>query len=79
MKIGRQWEVRDLTGRDFGVDKMIERFQGNYATGEVMMLQIKGTEKLIDSNNPRFSIDTKTLLYAEMFAVPFFADILFNK
>ena len=26
-KFDRNWEIRDLTGRDFGIDKIVERFQ----------------------------------------------------
>lgn len=70
-KFDRNWEIRDITGRDFGIDKIVERFEDGYATSEMIMLQVKGTDKEIDYNNPRFSIDTKTLLYAEMFASPF--------
>lgn len=65
------WVLRDLTERDFGVDKIAERFQNGYATSEILMLQIKGTAAEIDENNPRFSLETKTLIYAEMFSVPF--------
>lgn len=71
MKFDRNWEMRDVTGRDFGIDKIAERFENGYATSEIMMLQIKGTESVIDESNPRFSISTKTLLYAELFAAPF--------
>lgn len=71
IKLGEEWVERDVTGRDFGIDKIIERFEGEYATSEIMMLQIKGTESVIDENNPRLSISTKTLLYAEWFASPF--------
>lgn len=70
-KFNRNWEIRDLTGRDFGIDKMAERFDNGLATSEFLLLQIKGTETVIDSNNPKFSIDTRTLQYAEMFTVPF--------
>ena len=70
-KINRNWEIRELTGRDFGVDRIVERFEDGFATSEILMLQIKGTETEIDTNNPRFSLETKTLLYAEMFSVPF--------
>lgn len=69
-KFDRNWEIRDLTGRDFGIDKMVERFENGYATSEFLLLQIKGTEKEIDVNNPRFSLDTKELQYAEMFSTP---------
>ncbi len=71
LQFSKNWELRDLTGRDFGVDKIAERFQNGSATSELIMLQIKGTETTIDANNPRFSIETKTLIYAEMFSVPF--------
>ena len=71
LNFSKDWELRDLTGRDFGVDKIAERFQNGFATSELLMLQIKGTEGIIDKNNPRFSLDTKTLIYAEMFSIPF--------
>ena len=67
----RTWELRDLTGRDFGIDKIVERFEDGYGTGEMLLLQIKGTENFIDNTNPRFLLETKTLLYAEMFSTPF--------
>lgn len=69
-KFDRNWEIRDLTGRDFGIDKMVERFENGYATSEILLLQIKGTKKEIDTNNPRFSLETKELQYAEMFTTP---------
>lgn len=69
-KFDRNWEIRDLTGRDFGIDKMVERFENGYVTSELLLLQIKGTEKGIDTNNPRFSLETKELQYAEMFTTP---------
>ena len=66
------WVVRDLTERDFGIDKIFERFENGFATGELMAIQVKGTNKpLEDKPEIPFSIDTKTLLYAEMFAIPF--------
>ena len=67
----RSWELRDLTGRDFGIDKIAERFENGYSTSELLLLQIKGSEKPIDASNPHFSLETKTLLYAEMFNSPF--------
>ena len=75
-KFSQNWEMRDLSGRDFGVDKIVERFQDSYATSEIMLLQIKGTETEIDINNPKFSIETKTLIYAERFTVPFILEKL---
>lgn len=29
-KFSQNWEMRDLTGRDFGIDKIVERFQDSY-------------------------------------------------
>lgn len=78
-KFSHIWEIRDLTGKDFGVDKIVERFQDGYATSEIMLLQIKGTETTLDRSNPKYSLETKTLIYAEMFTVPFvlvFCDVL---
>lgn len=69
-KFDRSWELRDLTGRDFGIDKIAERFQDGYSTSELLLLQIKGTEKAIDTENPKFSLETKELQYAEMFSDP---------
>ena len=71
MSFDRTWEFRDLTGRDFGIDKIAERYDNSYATGELLLLQIKGTEKEINETDPKFSLETKTLIYAEMFSAPF--------
>lgn len=65
------WVIRDLTERDFGIDKIMERFEDGLATSEIVLLQIKGTKGIINPIDPKFSIATKTLLYAEMFSVPF--------
>lgn len=54
MKFDRNWEIRDVTGRDFGIDKIVERFENGRATSEMLILQIKGTETLIDSEKPSF-------------------------
>lgn len=42
------WVIRDLTERDFGIDKIAERFDGGDATSELLAIQVKGTEKPID-------------------------------
>ena len=65
------WVLRDLTERDYGIDRIAERFHDECGTSEMLILQIKGTKSNIDKNNPRFSLETKTLIYAEMFSVPF--------
>lgn len=66
------WVIRDLTERDFGIDKIAERFDGGEATSELLAIQVKGTENPIDdSKDISFQLETKTLLYAEMLAIPF--------
>ena len=66
-----EWIIRDLTGRDYGIDKVCERFEKESAAGDILFLQVKGTGRHIDPNNPRFSIKVETLQYSELFAVPF--------
>ena len=67
------WVIRDLTERDYGIDMMIEYFEGQNPTGRVAFLQIKGTTKPINTSKGTisFSIEKKTLGYTERFAVPF--------
>jgi hypothetical protein len=69
----RQWEHRELTGRDYGVDMEIELFFGKNPSGQILILQIKGTEKEISFVNDLtyFDIPTKTLIYSEHFVTPF--------
>ena len=67
----RTWELGDLTGKDFGIDKITEKFEDRNYTGEILLLQIKGTKRPINSTNPTFSFETKTFLYSKMFSTPF--------
>lgn len=72
LMIEEGWVARDLSERDYGIDKIYERFEDERATSELIVAQIKTTEKPIGGRREiPFSLDTKTLLYAEMFAVPF--------
>lgn len=66
-----KWELRELTGIDYGIDRIAERFEDEYATGEMILLQIKGTEKDIDPQNVKFLFPVKTLIYSQLFAIPF--------
>ena len=43
----RQWEFRDVTGRDYGIDMELEIFDKSSSTGQELLFQIKGTEKEI--------------------------------
>lgn len=47
------WVVRDLTERDFGIDKIFERFENGFATGELMAIQVKGTNLDTPRRGPR--------------------------
>ena len=67
----KEWEIRELTGHDFGIDKMVEYFEDNVATGKTLLLQIKGTKDAIDEGAPRFQMPVKTLRYSELFTTPF--------
>lgn len=72
LMIEEGWVARDLSERDYGIDKIYERFEDERATSELIVAQIKTIEKPIGGRREiPFSLDTKTLLYAEMFAVPF--------
>jgi len=65
------WEHRELTGRDYGIDMIIEVFKNGCATGNTLSLQIKGTTKnLKNAEKIIFDLPVKTLLYSEMFIVP---------
>lgn len=66
------WEHRELTGRDYGIDMILEIFKEGGATGNFLNLQIKGTTKEINDNiqEIKFDIPVRTLYYAEMFMAP---------
>ena len=69
----RQWEYREVTGRDYGIDMETEIFEENNTTGQILLFQIKGTEKKIIFKDgiSSFDIPTKTLIYSERFITPF--------
>lgn len=65
------WEHRELTGRDYGIDMIIEVFRDGVATGNSLSLQIKGTSKDIrDVNRVMYDVPVNTLKYSEMFIAP---------
>lgn len=70
-KFDRNWEIRDLTGRDFGIDKIVERFQDGYATSELLLLQIKGTEKKLISTIRDFLLILKNYNTLKCLPLPF--------
>lgn len=62
---------RDLHDRDYGIDMLIEVFKGSTPTGTLMLLQIKGHGAQFPTPIV-MQIPVKTLLYARLFAAPFF-------
>lgn len=66
------WEHRELTGRDYGIDMIMEKFHQGAPTGNYLSLQIKGTKKLIgeDITTISYDLSISTLRYVEMFISP---------
>ena len=72
--LSANWIIRDITERDYGIDMMVEYFNGHQPTGRIAFFQVKGTSKpiLLQDEQVGFSLHRKTLGYAECFTVPFF-------
>ena len=53
-----EWEHRELTGRDYGIDMTVEIFESGEATGRYLQLQIKGTGSSVTvrSGSPRSAV-----------------------
>lgn len=66
------WVERSLEDRDYGIDMMLETFDGDDPTGILVLLQIKGQAASFGTDPVTFSVPVKTLLYARMFSAPFF-------
>ncbi|HDO1323228.1 TPA: DUF4365 domain-containing protein [Aeromonas veronii] len=66
------WVVRDVQGRDYGIDLQLERFDAGEPTGDFIFVQVKGTEKEFDENVALKNFPVKTINYALLFSVPFF-------
>jgi len=70
------WIERAPGERDYGVDLTIERFPNGTASGEVLLLQLKGTEKALRYTNYgsnetiQWRVAARFLMYAELFATP---------
>lgn len=71
-QLSADWIVRHQQDRDYGIDLMVEVFDGNTPTGGLVLLQIKGTAAPFSPPVQLHSFPVKTLLYAQMFSAPFF-------
>ena len=72
--IPNEWIIRDITERDYGVDCYIEVCSDNLVTGQLLSVQLKGTES-IDSDDGReyvtyYNIKPSTFNYWDSLPVP---------
>jgi len=65
----RNWEHREITGRDYGIDILIEIFESGMPKGNIISIQLKGTES---DFTKKLYIDfpVSTLRYSEIFQSP---------
>ena len=74
--LGEDLLIRSMEERDYGVDAMVELFDGQ-SVGQMLFLQVKGTDseiKPLVSNEGVVALGgfpRKTVLYAEQFVYPF--------
>lgn len=67
----KNWEHRELTGRDYGIDLFAEVFDSSLPKGNLIAIQLKGTEKDF-SKNLFIDFPVNTLKYSELFQSPVF-------
>lgn len=65
------WMERGTEDRDYGIDMMLEAFDGDQPTGVLILFQIKGHAASFEQEIS-MAVPVKTLLYARMFQTPFF-------
>lgn len=72
LAIPDEWEYREATGRDYGIDMEVELFNEGISIGQFIKVQIKGTEKDIVFKNgiSSFNLPKKFLKYSERFITP---------
>ncbi len=68
-----EWEWREPTGRDYGIDAEVEPFEQGETLGRVLLLQIKGRRQQMPALASELPIAVRTsfLGYAERFISPF--------
>ena len=74
--------VREITGRDYGVDLVVERFKSGQPTGIIAFIQIKGTEKELPKKGTNVScpdVSLSSLKYAKQNRVAMFLVYTFIK
>jgi hypothetical protein len=71
-KLTSDWLERSVEDRDYGIDMMLEEFEGEDPTGTLLLFQIKGRMDAFGEGEISLDVPVKTLLYAKMFQAPFF-------
>lgn len=71
-QLDENWLIRNLDERDYGIDLTMERFDGENATGDFFLAQVKGTDSKFAKKVKLSSFPTKTIQYSLLFNVPFF-------
>lgn len=71
-QLDEDWLVRNLSERDYGIDLTLERFDGENATGDFILVQVKGTDSEFGNEVKLSKFPTKTIQYSLLFNVPFF-------
>jgi Domain of unknown function (DUF4365) len=67
----QEWEWREMTGRDYGIDMEWEPFENGNSTGRLLLLQIKGKlANIQDGVDVGFNLRVPGLKYAELFTSP---------
>jgi len=68
-----EWEWREPTGRDYGIDAEVEPFEQGETMGRILLLQIKGRKQRMPPAVTELGITVYTsfLKYAERFVSPF--------
>jgi hypothetical protein len=65
------WLVRGLEERDYGIDLTLELFKKDQPTGQIALIQVKGTTKSFEQQK-KLSFPTRTVEYSLLFQQPFF-------
>jgi Domain of unknown function (DUF4365) len=68
------WVDRGLGGQDYGIDLLLERFAEGAATGDQLVLQIRGTTRNTEwppTDAWKVDVEAGLLRYARLFVTPF--------
>ena len=72
-QLDHNWLIRNLDERDYGIDLTLERFDGEFPTGDFILLQVKGTNTRFSKDVKLSGYPVKNIQYSLLFNIPFFA------